>query len=185
MDRFAAEAKREEVVHRIHKGALSFIEETARIFGSRLKNLDIEPVKSLRVLEKFFSDPHPVDAKMFAGLVFEDAYGGAGLKKILPTEDKLEEQCVWKMGAAALQRAQSENGQPNATETTVTNTPARTHPTKAASKLEQRLIRWVVRKTSNDRKFKKFELTPVKFFNDSKSPHVRLLGRLYLSRSAD
>jgi HAD superfamily hydrolase (TIGR01549 family) len=183
MDRFAGEAKREEVVHRIHKGALSFIEEAARIFGSHLKNLDIEPVKSLRVLEKFFSDPHPVDARMFTGLVFEDAYGGAGLKTILPTEDKLEANCVWKVGAAVLQRAKSDARETCTTpENITTHTPRATHIKKNVNRIEQRLVRWVVRKTSNDRKFRKFELTPAKFFSDSKSPHVRLLGRLYLIR---
>jgi HAD superfamily hydrolase (TIGR01549 family) len=185
MDRFAGEAKREEVVHRIHKGALSFIEETARIFGSRLKNLDIEPVKSLRVLEKFFSDPHPVDARMFAGLVFEDAYGGAGLKTILPTEDKLDANCVWKVGAAVLKRSKSDDRKTTNTETITTDTPGRAHLEKKVSRIEQRLVRWVVRKTSNDRKFSKFELTPAKFFSDSKSSHVRLLGRLYLIRATD
>jgi len=185
MDRFAAEAKREEVVHRIHKGALSFIEEAASIFGSHLKNLDIEPVKSLRVLEKFFSEPHPVDAQMFVGLVFEDAYGGAGLKTILPIDGNPEANCVWKVGAAVLQRANSDK---KATSTTVA--PKATSPksavqTKKFNRIEQRLVRWVVRKTSNDRKFQKFELTPAKFFSDSKSPHVRLLGRLYLIRAAN
>ncbi|WP_205891258.1 hypothetical protein, partial [Pseudomonas frederiksbergensis] len=66
-----------------------------------------------------------------------------------------------------------------------TNTPSKAHQTENVSRIEQRLVRWVVRKTSNDRKFRKFELTPAKFFSDSKSPHVRLLGRLYLIRATN
>lgn len=185
MERFAAEAKREEVVHRIHKGALSFIEEAASIFGSHLKNLDIEPVKSLRVLEKFFSEPHPVDAQMFAGLVFEDAYGGAGLKTILPIDGNPEANCVWKVGAAVLQRANSDQKATGTTAAPKATSPKSAVQTKRFNRIEQRLVRWVVRKTSNDRKFQKFELTPAKFFSDSKSPHVRLLGRLYLIRAAN
>jgi len=122
---------------------------------------------------------------MFMGLVFEDAYGGAGLKTILPTENKLKDQCVWKVGAAVLQLAQSEDGKPETAEIAKPNAPSQAHSTKRSSRLEQRLVRWLVRKTSDDRKFKKFELTPAKFFSDSKSAHVRLLGRLYLIRSTN
>lgn len=184
MDRLPGEAKREDVVHRIHKGALSFIEDAARIFGSRLKNLDIEPVKSLRVLEKFFSEPHPVDARMFTGLVFEDAYGGAGLKIILPDENNLETNCVWKAGAEVLKRSKRIS-QPSSdkgnTEKKLVKAPVIKEKEKKP-RIEHIFIRWLVRKTSSDSKFKKFEFTPNKFFADSKSAHVRLLGSIYMYR---
>lgn len=176
MDRLAGEAKREEVVHRIHKGAISFIEDAARIFGNHLKALDIEPVKSLRVLEKFFRDPHPVDARMFTGLVFEDAYGGAGLKIVLPEENNLEANCVWKAGADVLKR--NKKTTKSSSETGVTAIKDK----QKGTRVEHIVIRWLVRKTSNDSKFKKFEFTPKKFFADSKSAHVKLLGSIYMYR---
>lgn len=191
MDRFPAEAKREEVIHRIHKGALSFIEEAARIFGTRMKTLDIEPVKSLRVLEKFFSAPHPVDARMFTGLVFEDAYGGAGLKIVLPQENNLEANCVWKIGADVLKKSVKATPPPNKPsrpKPTTENIPVSFNaaPAKHSNKkdhIEQRFIRWLVKKTSNDKKVKKFELTPERFFADSKAAHVKFLGNIYMRRA--
>ncbi|MCU1750289.1 HAD family hydrolase [Pseudomonas sp. 6D_7.1_Bac1] len=185
MDRFAGEEKREAMVRRIHEGALSFIDETVRILGRHLRVLDIEPVKSLRVLESFFRAPHPVDARMFCDLVFEDTYGGAGLKTILSVDVNLKAECVWKVGAEVLKRA-AQNNQPPKTESKPVRSSEVGLSDSAEGKsrpVECRVIRWLVKATSNDKKFKKFEVSPDKFFADSKSRVVRGLGSLYALRT--
>ncbi|AOA09168.1 HAD-IA family hydrolase [Pseudomonas sp. TMW 2.1634] len=187
MDRMEGEAKREQIVHRIHRGSLAFIDDISQIFGRHFRQLDIEPNKSMRILATFFTQPHPVDARIFSGIVFEDAYGGAGLKTILPENDNLESNCVWKKGAevikAAMPTAQQANAQTAKTDKSANQVVFEPPYAQVFDKIEHRIIRWVVRKTSNDKKFRKFEHTPVKFFADSKTKHVRLLGKIYMSRS--
>jgi len=205
MERFPAEARREEVVHAIHSGALDFIDETCSILGRRLSGIDIEPNKSLRLLDRYFSAPHPVDAQMFSGVVFEDAYGGAGLKTILPPSGKIDDTCVWKIGMAAMKAHMDKQNMPPAAKNPMVKNVApisakapahlpissdlQVQPLKHLEvahkpKLEHKVIQWLVRRTSNDRKFKKFQQTPAKFFADSKSAHVRLIGNIYMRRHA-
>src|SRR5690606_13964068 len=51
----------------------------------------------------FFNNPHPKDARLFQNINFEDAYGGAGIKSILCSDDKLhKEGCVWNQGREVL-----------------------------------------------------------------------------------
>ncbi|MFJ4353848.1 HAD-IA family hydrolase [Pseudomonas sp. NPDC089428] len=196
MERFPAEARREEVVHMIHSGALDFIDETCAILGRRLPAIDIEPNKSLRLLDRFFSAPHPVDAQIFSGVVFEDAYGGAGLKTILPPPDKVDENCVWKAGMASIKghleaqkkaantapAAKGANGIGNAARSELQVQPLKHLQNEHKPKFEHKVIQWLVRRTSNDRKFKKFQETPGKFFADSKAAHVRIIGNIYMRR---
>lgn len=186
MDRFPAESRREAVIKQVHQGALAFIEEVVSLLGTRLLMLDIEPVKSSRVLEHFFTAPCPIDAQILSGVVFEDAYGGAGLKTILPLNNELDKICVWKKGAEVMQAF---------TKTTPSMTNIDTAPhqysalawkspgIKVFNKIEHRIIRWIVTKTSTERKFRKFEAIPHKFFADSKARHVRFLGKVYMARS--
>ncbi|MNJ20740.1 hypothetical protein D3C77_150780 [compost metagenome] len=208
MERFPAEARREEVVHMIHSGALDFIDEVCAILGHRLRAIDIEPNKSIRLLDRFFNSPHPVDAQMFSGVVFEDAYGGAGLKTILPPKGKIDDNCVWKVGMAVIKGHLEKQNTPKQAPVAKAASPAKNiapvvvkvekrpvedtemqvQPLKHLlvthkPKLEHKVIQWLVRRTSNDRKFKKFQETPSKFFADSKSTHVRALGRLYMYRA--
>lgn len=190
MERFPAEAKREELVKTVHKGALAYIEQVSTVLGKNLLKLDIEPVKSLRILELFFSNPHPVDARMFSGVVFEDAYGGAGLKTILPLNNDLKALCVWKKGAEIMRESLEGNGDsieiPAAVAVADTPAVSVTGPEpKTFNKIEHHIISWVIRCTSNDKKIKKFEKTPRKFFDDSKANYVKVIGRIYLARATD
>ncbi|MGE7990778.1 hypothetical protein ACQKPE_06965 [Pseudomonas sp. NPDC089554] len=121
MERFPAEARREEVVHMIHSGALSFVDEACAILKHRLPAIDIEPNKSLRLINQFFNAPHPVDAQIFSGVVFEDAYGGAGLKTILPPVGEVDENCVWKPGMASINNHLKHQRTKAANETSSTN----------------------------------------------------------------
>lgn len=199
MERLPAESRREQVVEQVHSGSLEFIEDVVKTFGHHLKSLDIEPNKSIRVLESFFNNPHPVDARIFSGVVFEDAYGGAGLKTILPEDNKLDTVCVWKKGVEARKRAVAQQSDtPKSSPKPLPSTPKnnvasigidlkdreREVPSsRVTKKIEQRAIRWLVKKTSNEKKFRKLVSTPHKFFADSKSRHVKLLGKIYLMRA--
>jgi hypothetical protein len=104
MDKSPQEEKREHFVEIVHDGALQFIENCSTVFGGWLRNIDVEQNKSMRVLDQYFSNPFPADAKIMSGVVFEDSYGGAGFKMILPEDPKSSINCVWKAGKVALNK---------------------------------------------------------------------------------
>lgn len=103
MPKMEDESKRVEVVKEMQRGIVQFTMDMLNCLGPYFTKIDIEPNKTLRVLNNFFNDPHPQDARLFQNINFEDAYGGAGIKLILCADDKLDkESCVWRQGRAAL-----------------------------------------------------------------------------------
>lgn len=183
MERFPQEGIREDVVIRIHAGALQFIDTCSTVLGSWIHKLDIEPNKSIRVLEKYFSTPHPVDAKIMCGVVFEDAYGGAGLKIILPKIDDLDKGCVWQIGRDSLRKA-SAGGKPSNKEvkSAVINDTDYSH---ASDGFKRKVISFIISKTLSQKKYNKFIRSPRDFFEDSQSVVVKSMGRVYLAKGGE
>jgi hypothetical protein len=103
---FAIESKKEnirkKIVKKNHEGAIEFINDTINIFEEDLKEIYIEANKVLKILDVYFKEPHPRDAEIFEGIVFEDNYGGAGIKTILPIKKEIHNNCVWKEGQKVL-----------------------------------------------------------------------------------
>lgn len=172
MDRFPQEQIRENVVARVHDGALQFIENCTLVFGYRINKLDIEPNKSMRVLDRYFSDPHPVDAEIMSGVVFEDSYGGAGLKIIL-SENSSANSIVWVAGKKSLDAVRE-----NLPRVKVKNQ----DPIVVKKHLEKIFIGAVVERFSSDKKNKKFKSNPAMFFDDSTSLFGRVAKKVYFFR---
>ncbi|MGL5102319.1 MAG: HAD family hydrolase [Plesiomonas sp.] len=180
MDRFPQEGVREDVVTRIHAGALQFIDTCSTVIGSWIHKLDIEPNKSMRVLDKYFSNPHPVDAKIMCGVVFEDAYGGAGLKTILPKIDDLDKGCVWQIGRDSLCKAAAAGKQTNKNvKFAVINDIDYSHTSDG---FKRKVISFIIGKTVSQKKHNKFIRSPRDFFEDSKSIVVKSMGKIYLTQ---
>lgn len=180
MNRFPQEEIRETVVTRIHAGALQFIETCSNVMGSWIYKLDIEPNKSMRALDKYFSAPHPVDAKIMCGVVFEDAYGGAGLKIILPELNELSKGCVWQIGRDVLNRASAAGNPAKGNGKVVTiDDPVSVH---APNGFKRKMISFIIAKTVSQKKYDKFIRSPRDFFEDSQSAVVRSMGKAYLSK---
>ncbi|WP_323921437.1 HAD family hydrolase [Aeromonas caviae] len=183
MDRFPQEGTRENVVIRIHAGALQFIDTCSTVLGSWIHKLDIEPNKSIRVLDKYFSTPHPVDAKIMCGVVFEDAYGGAGLKIILPKIDDLEKGCVWQIGRDSLRKAEEVGNSTNKNvKSAVINDTDYSH---APDGFKRKVISFIIAKTLSQKKYNKFIRSPRDFFEDSQSVVVKSMGRVYLAKGGE
>lgn len=165
MDRSVLEQGRVKLVRKVHNGALDFIKDATRILGPSMRPLDIEPNKSIRLLDCLFNNPHPRDAEMFSGVMFEDAYGGRQHKLILPKTDQLNRECVWRQGKEALERDQAirAKGAP--------------YPPQD---LRKKAIYWLIAATLDERKKEKLKNKPEQFFHDSKNPIVKRLGTIYL-----
>ncbi len=174
MDRFPQEEMREAVVTRVHAGALQFIDEASSVFGTWLQKLDIEPNKSMRILDKYFSDPHPIDAKIMCGVVFEDAYGGAGLKTILAQPENNDVKVVWAKGKSAIETPTGEK--------LLKNPQILPAKTERENHIEKNIVEYFFKKTLNEKKYKKFKASPELFFNDSKKPGAEIIRKIFFFR---
>jgi predicted HAD superfamily hydrolase len=180
------EQKRENLVHQVHIGAIDFINDISKILGEYFKQLDIEPNKSLRVLDMYFTNPHPRDAVLLSGVMFEDAYGGTAYKTILPHSNNLNTACVWKNGHSALvkegatnnSRNQMNNASPVKDKTLIVNK-ANSSPIESLN-FSSKVLKWMLVLTLTEKKKNKLINKPRMFFNDSKNPFIKKIGRHYL-----
>lgn len=178
MERTKSEDVRRRLVSAVHQGAIDFIEDAVRVLGPRLKYLDIEPNKSLRVLDLFFSSPHAMDARMLQGIEFEDAYGGRN-KVLLPMANSSNSECVWIKGRDAL-AAQSQSGTASSGKATEKRASTEARGREA---FRRKVIRWSLSLGLSERKKRKLERSPELFFHDARSSLVKSIGKIYLNKS--
>lgn len=185
MGRSSVEDKRVKLIEEIQNGAINYAEDVVRILGKRFISLDIEPNKTLRILDIYFSKPHPRDAKILSGIVFEDAYGGTQYKTILPEIENINAPCVWQQGKAALLNDKKNNN--TNVKTTTENIKNISldndfhNEEKRNDNLNKKIIYFVLSKVLNEKKRKKFITNPWLFFSDSKSLFIKKIGRVYMS----
>lgn len=157
------EEERAALVRPIQAGARRFVRQAADVYGPFLGDIDIEPQKALRTLSEFFRAPHPMDARIFMGIRFEDAYGGVGHKVLVPREPELKDaRCVWEEGRHAILDESSWSAPEEET--------------------MHRMVHWFAGRFLSERKRMKLEGDPVRFFRDSKNPLSRAIGRAYVAR---
>jgi predicted HAD superfamily hydrolase len=166
---FAIESKKEnirkKIVKKNHEGAIEFINDTINIFEEDLKEIYIEANKVLKILDVYFKEPHPRDAEIFEGIVFEDNYGGAGIKTILPIKKEIHNNCVWKEGQKVLIK-----------DINIRNNLKNDEEIKIKENLFiDKLFLFFLK----DKKYKKFKYKKVLFFKDSNKPLVKLIGKLF------
>ncbi len=178
---------REIVVEDIQQGAINYVSEVVDILSGKLKRIDIEPNKTLRNLDVYFSRPHPRDAKILSGVMFEDAYGGTQYKTILPEIDNIKNECVWKQGRESLLTNLNSNVKLIAKEPVKADKDKaeiifNDSKTNSNDKFKKKFIFWILTKTLNERKRKKLVKNPYLFFADSKSRFIRRIGKNYISK---
>lgn len=198
MEESPAERRRIRFIEEVHEGVLQFAGIYANVTGREMPWLDFEPNKSIRAIQNCFDDPHPVDARIFAGLKFEDAYGGGGYKVLLPeVKDIKKEEGVWKKGREAVLRqldalnkkTSSDRKEVAVSTLPVAHAPVRSKPEDIhaegqpsygqAQLLLQRVVSSAVHRIANEKKLRKFEKDPVLFFADSRSSLLRKIGSIY------
>ncbi|MDR1008530.1 MAG: HAD-IA family hydrolase [Campylobacteraceae bacterium] len=170
MEDMRTNKNRSRLIKQLQIGALTFIDDVIESMGTSFAELDIEPNKTIRVLDLFFHKPHPRDAQILAGIEFEDSYGGKN-KIILSPSDNLNIECVWKEGREALIADQS-------------NKPCIAKTNKNINCILPSMSRKVISSLFNrflsENKKKKFARDPYLFFSDSKYFLIRKIGKLYL-----
>lgn len=186
MNKYTQEKKREHVVEQIQNGALDFIKDTKKL-KSIFSQLDVEPNQSMRNLIRFFDEPSPKDVLIFEGVVFEDAYGGAGLKTILPTLKNMEkENCVWIKGKETFinsiknEQQKVETKKVEIKEEIKLNT-SNEFNIKITNESEMKYK--VAKLILSPKKYHKLIYNPTQFFNDVKSKFSPLLKKIYIKEN--
>ena len=175
----AKEDKRRSFVRAVHKGALKFIEQISSIFTYDLEKIDIEPFKAQRALIDLFNNPDPREAKLFAGIIFEDSYGGKSEKIILPEDIEFKGNVVWTNGLQSLKCTKKEVLTPDTPEKSYIelHSELRTPKTYMSG-----LIYRFYKSKLDTRKLTKLETKPEQFFEDSKNFFAKkILSRLYMA----
>ncbi len=182
MPRSPIEEKREDVVHQVHLGAMDFINQISKILDQRLVQLDIEPNKSLRVLDSYFTNPHPRDASILSGVMFEDAYGGTEYKTILPELNAISKHCVWKQGQEVILKTSVTNQtkKDNGASDSITKISPQKVSNPPQFKSTSKIIYWLMMALLSNKKKNKFLNKPHMFFNDTKNPIIKKIGNRYL-----
>lgn len=166
------EAQRMMVTARIHMGVNLFVDDIITALGNHLVDIDIEPNKTLRVLNQYFTDPHPRDAKLLSNIQFEDAYGGGGYKLLVPYENNIDLSCIWINGKNAILR------DINISNKNV-NTPNNKHFTSSnktqqlTTNLEKKIKYKLANLVLNERKYKKLLNSPELFVSDIKNRFIK------------
>lgn len=163
VERHADEARRVALVAELQRGAIDFVDGATSRWGRRLRSLDLDPRKTMRIATRFFERPDAEDARHFQGVPHEDAFGAHGVHAILPSDERLAvERSVWEPGRTALLAA------------------------RTARKRETRppVASWVLRGVAfvggpflAPGKREKLRRDPATFFADAKNPVLRSLGR--------
>ena len=96
-------AERSEVISPIQSGALQFVDDACRHYGSMLFDMDVRPDLSTAILTTYFERPVAKDASMFEGRRLDDMFSGSIGRFLLSTRGK----SYWQAGERALAQANS------------------------------------------------------------------------------
>lgn len=181
MSRFPQEEVRENIVTQIHAGAFNFIDTASSVLGGWIQKLDIEPNKSMRTLDQFFSSPHVVDAKIMDDVVFEDSYGGAGLKIILSLE-KDKDKSIWKAGLKAFEESDNSLKSKSSINLSQILDKNLIGANNEKEHWEKNILDIFLKKSVSSAKYRKFKNSPIDFFNDSKKISGKIAKNIYFLR---
>lgn len=155
------EERRVELSRQVHRGAERFVADAVSAFGPRLMRLAFGPEDMMAPLTAMLRSPTSIDARPFVGVPFENAYSGRDRRFVIhpdAPEGRHVASSLWLEGAEA----------------SVSDRPfGRQVP------WPMRVARWSERLgLLSDRKARKLERSPRDFFQDSRNPLMRSLGRL-------
>lgn len=183
IQKLEGESKRVVLINSIQNSALDFIDEFTRIFKYKLKDIDIEPNKSLRTLQKYFHQPSYRDAAILCGIVFEDAYGSGGGKVILPMEDQIDKvNGVWLQGQNVIKDYINAVNKNKVIENNLSLTEFPVIKTNRSIARLKSIENKILKKTAGDRKYNKYLKDRESFFRDSQKPLADFYWKIFGSK---
>jgi hypothetical protein len=168
-----AAARRRGLIDPLHEGAIGFAKLFHDGFGDVFDQITIAPDLAEAALSAFLDRPDPADAGLFVGQAFEDALGGIAQKYVIAPDPKAGlQQSVWRAGVTAIRRGPRKPA------------PLKHASAQAATAQPQpaRIEALAVRRFSSDRKLAKYQRDRAAFFEDSRSPLLRLYWKTFAGR---
>lgn len=146
-----------KTISKLHDGALEFSQYWQKYCGIIDEHTAIEPQMLSFLLAEVLRTPTISEAKLLAGLVFDNGYGGHQPRCIIELDQRTgrARSNIWREGAVALN--------------------CRTSIEQAGRR--QKIFRIFVARFCNDRLLNKFDRDPYTFFNDSPRPFIRRIGQ--------
>jgi hypothetical protein len=164
-----AEQTRIELVSSLQSAGLELVRDVRDAFGAHIESFSVDPSVALRPLDAFFSNPDAKDARLFQGILFENAFGATALHALIPQSDELDSRtCLWEEGRQAILRPKRSRGRA---------------PLDALANLAVRwLVDGLIVQALPRAKAIKLKNDPARFFSDSRNRYVQMIGRRYLFR---
>ena len=168
------DSSRKRVVRAIHSGVLAFARDFGDV-GIEAKYVGLEDRNSVqRVLLNFLKSPTATDAAIFEGVAFEDGFGGAAVRYLVPSraikKEEADRKAVWVEGHVAFRKD-------------LDPSPAALTPKKHLFKIEKGINTrhsWELRildKFLSPSVKRKLRLRRKAYFSESKHRLLRLYGR--------
>jgi len=167
VDAADGDKKRAQLVVKVHAGANEFVIDFMIRFEKMVSDVDFDPNKVMRVLDLFFTKPHPLDAQILEGVEFEDLYGGHNKVFIHPVSVGNQARSAWLAGREALHNDQGVEG----SQLKLPNVVKRSRWQAFSGKMVRIFI--------GERKFNKLVRNPSLFFYDSKVPLARYVAKFF------
>lgn len=189
---------RSALVRPIQNGAVQFARDFQDGFGDDIGQMIIDPSLAEAALASLLHKPSAIDARMFVGQGFEDAVGGIFRKFIIsPSPRDPETRSVWPQGHRVIHAQAIRPGSKALTNKTEAAASAIMDPLKRRESLAavarkdspaeqangsmsaiRRIEDLIIRRTVSEKKYRKYSRARPAFFDDARSPVVRLYGRL-------
>lgn len=184
---------RVRLISEVHEGVVAYARDFARAYGNWYEHVAADAVTASRTLEHFILNPHPNDAKLLQGVLFENAFGGAGERFVIPPENLLKRKpeiisnSIWKQGTTSVLAELNASKNKNKIKRPVTGQVSANQNNSSAKASEivtqgirggfGRIERLVVRQIATDRALDKYDRDREQFFQDSRKPILRFWGR--------
>jgi hypothetical protein len=194
-----ADGIRRTVIDAVHSGSLALARDLAAAFGSDVDRLTLDPYLCCRLLNEWIERPAGRDAEIMEGIPFEDSFGGAQARFLIPPrriglrDERARTKAIWQQGTSVFFRrpdiagnekppAKPPSSKVTATKSAVVPSPAIMPPSPSGVPLVLapallRIESWLLKRIG-DRKQLKYRRNRAAFFADSASPLMRLYGRL-------
>ncbi|UTF51201.1 HAD-IA family hydrolase [Desulfomicrobium sp. ZS1] len=165
--------KRQYLVLDIHAGAKVFAADILAACKNEMPFFYLPPDFATYQLDLFFKNPHPVDALMFEGVLFEDSAGPKTLRYIVPplnllTNGSIQKNIVWNQGSIAAKKAviamKKKKNRINFKEEKPNHVEVQTNRIGVIRKFES----FIIRQFTSDKLYAKYLRNRHEYFLDSK-----------------
>lgn len=153
------ESKRISMIKEIHCGILKLASDVVRNFGRFVPSLTIDGAAAIAPYKAFLKTPSKLDAEIFKGVCFENAYSGRDVRWVIP-ETLTESTGIWTEGSEVCFGSDSEA------------------LSSDYNTLKYSVMRTLVSMFASKKKLRKFEKNPDKFFDDIRNPRIRMVSKL-------